>query len=329
METNPRMFNAAIGGSSSSSMLGGASGSDLGGGSEGGGASGLKSAKAVYELMYVVQTAEMLEEWEIIKTNRWGRQQKRVIGIGKDTYDGEYKVYNKKRDDVNKSRFTDSVARDFRLLRNVVRVRQLLEEGKPRFFTITYRDSVDGEGTGAAAAGGGGGSGSSGGKDDKEQEQVYEVPLSANAPKSSSAKGRALDAEAAAAKTLSRGDSESFGGGNGFAGMGSGAGGNGGSGGSSGRVAELAEQEKQASEKCLRIVAKMLFLIDLQRQRSERATRRRGSSGLSDDKDLSGGGGGLRVSMQNTAGALLGGVSRGKAGKGKLGYIAEGSDGKA
>ena len=41
---------------------------------------------------YVVQTAELLEEWKVVKTNYWGKQQKRVIGIGKDTYDGEYKV---------------------------------------------------------------------------------------------------------------------------------------------------------------------------------------------------------------------------------------------
>lgn len=39
-----------------------------------------------------MQTAELLEEWKVVKTNNWGRQQKRVIGIGKDTYDGEYKV---------------------------------------------------------------------------------------------------------------------------------------------------------------------------------------------------------------------------------------------
>ena len=67
----------------------------------------------------MVQTAEMLEEWKIVKTNVWGRQQKRVIGIGKDTYDGEYKVYNTKRDDVGKSRISDRVKRDARLLKQV------------------------------------------------------------------------------------------------------------------------------------------------------------------------------------------------------------------
>lgn len=43
-----------------------------------------KRAEDVYELMYVVQTAEHFEEWPIVKTNRWGRAQKRVIGIGRD-----------------------------------------------------------------------------------------------------------------------------------------------------------------------------------------------------------------------------------------------------
>jgi hypothetical protein len=93
--------------SSSSSMMipgvGGGGGGGVGGGGGGGGNGGGglgagggavngsqtgfvgKSAEEVYELMYVVQTAEMLEEWDIVKTNRWGKRQKRVIGVGKDT----------------------------------------------------------------------------------------------------------------------------------------------------------------------------------------------------------------------------------------------------
>ena len=58
-------------------------------------------------------------------------------------YDGQYKIYNKKRDDVNKSRMTDAVSRSARLVRDVCAtkanprgVRQLLAENKPRFFSI-------------------------------------------------------------------------------------------------------------------------------------------------------------------------------------------------
>ena len=75
--------------------------------------------------MYVEQTAEMFEEWDIVKTNRWKQQQRRVIGIGKDISDGEYKIYNRKRDDVGKSRMTDKVAREARLLHHVLGVRSV------------------------------------------------------------------------------------------------------------------------------------------------------------------------------------------------------------
>jgi len=229
---DPRMGPTGGMVNSSSSMMGGGGGG--GGGANtsgansngnggnangGGGSAGFvgKSAEEVYELMYVVQTAEMLEEWDIVKTNRWGKRQKRVIGIGKDTYDQEYKIYNKKRDDVNKSRITDSVARSARLLKQVLEVRQMLPE-KPRFFTITYRDEKE-----------------------KPQEVCFEVPLSSDASKISMMNDKK--------NSFSNGLNGSV---------------------DSGGGEKLKEQEKEASEQCLRIVAKILFLLDLQRQRSQR-----------------------------------------------------------
>jgi len=188
--------------------------------------------------MYVVQTAEMLEEWEIVKTNRWGKQQKRVIGIGKDTFDKEYKVYNSKRDEVNKSRITDKVSRDSRLLRDCLAVKQT--PGKPRFFNITYRDE--------------GGSA-------KPMVVTYEVPLTPNAPKGESAASGDDDDREVSSK-------------------------------------ELKEQENAAEEQCVRIVAKVLFLLDLQRQRAMRernaaaAAAGRTISSSGGPGTLSGGGGG-------------------------------------
>jgi hypothetical protein len=233
---DPRMGPGATH-SSNGMMTGGGMGPG-GGGAGGGGANSKsafvgKSAEEVYELMYVVQTAEMLEEWDIVKTNRWGKRQKRVIGVGKDTYDQEYKIYNKKRDDVNKSRITDSVARSARLLKQVLGVRQMIPD-KPRFFTITYRDEKD-----------------------KPQEVCFEVPLSSDAPKkddkksSSSTSSNSISSASGAAFNGSFGDSL----------MGE----------------KLKEQEKEAAEQCLRIVAKILFLLDLQRQRSQRQKARTGS----------------------------------------------------
>jgi hypothetical protein len=108
------------------------------------------------------------------------------------SYDQEYKIYNKKRDDVNKSRITDSVQRSARLLKQVLGVKQMLPD-KPRFFTITYRD-----------------------ENQKPQDVCFEVPLSSDAPKREGLK----IAE-------------------------------------SGTGDKMKEQEKEASEQCLRIVAKV------------------------------------------------------------------------
>jgi hypothetical protein len=70
------------GAGASSSANGSATGADGSGNALG----FYKRAEEVYELMYVVQTAEHFEEWNIVKTNRWGRAQKRVIGIGRGAY---------------------------------------------------------------------------------------------------------------------------------------------------------------------------------------------------------------------------------------------------
>mmetsp|Transcript_10695 Transcript_10695/g.30688 ORF Transcript_10695/g.30688 Transcript_10695/m.30688 type:complete len:325 (-) Transcript_10695:192-1166(-) len=106
------------------------------------GSAASKDPKKEYQLMYTRQTGEMYEEWNIVKTNRWGRNQKRVIGIGRDISDTQLKIFNSKRDDVNKSRLKDNVFRSARLVKSLISAERVKD--KPRFFLLTFRDREDG-----------------------------------------------------------------------------------------------------------------------------------------------------------------------------------------
>jgi len=81
-------------------------------------------------IMYTDVTAAVYQEWNVVKKNKFGRMQKRVLGV-----DG-HKIYNARRD--SSSRTSSSVHRAQRDISTIRRVEPLEEDS--RAFRITYSD---------------------------------------------------------------------------------------------------------------------------------------------------------------------------------------------
>jgi len=77
-------------------------------------------------------TAAKYEEWDVIKTNKWGKRQKRVMGID------YHKIYNKQRKDSKKGPLSHAVKRAERLIADVLDIQPLKD--KPAGFYIVYRE---------------------------------------------------------------------------------------------------------------------------------------------------------------------------------------------
>lgn len=84
--------------------------------------------------LYNEVTAAIYKEWTIVKTNRWGRRQKRIIGVDLS------KIYNKKISDGSKQRrgSVSGVRRAERLITDVKSIEYV--EGVPTNFKITHAE---------------------------------------------------------------------------------------------------------------------------------------------------------------------------------------------
>ena len=78
-------------------------------------------------------TAAVYQEWNVVKKNKFGRMQQRVIGI-----DGQ-KIYNSKRENGNRN--TSSVSRAQRDISTIRKV-EILEDDT-RAFRISYKEDEE------------------------------------------------------------------------------------------------------------------------------------------------------------------------------------------
>jgi hypothetical protein len=78
-------------------------------------------------------TAAVYQEWNVVKKNKFGRMQQRVIGI-----DGQ-KIYNSKRENGNRN--TSSVSRAQRDISTIRKV-EILEDDS-RAFRISYKEDEE------------------------------------------------------------------------------------------------------------------------------------------------------------------------------------------
>lgn len=83
--------------------------------------------------LFIDVTAAVYQEWNIIKKNKFGRMQARVIGI-----DGQ-KIYNSKRE--NGIRNTSSVSRAQRDISSIRKVE--VHDDDARAFRITYKEDEE------------------------------------------------------------------------------------------------------------------------------------------------------------------------------------------
>ena len=95
-----------------------------------------KSAKRPPEsaFLYNEVTAAIYKEWTIVKTNRWGRRQRRIFGVDLS------KIYNKKINDATKQRrgSTIGVRRPERPITDVKSIEYV--EGVPTNFKLTHAE---------------------------------------------------------------------------------------------------------------------------------------------------------------------------------------------
>lgn len=78
-------------------------------------------------------TAAVYQEWNIVKKNKFGRMQARVIGV-----DGQ-KIYNSKRENGNRN--TSSVSRAQRDISTIRKIEML--EDDTRAFRITFKEDEE------------------------------------------------------------------------------------------------------------------------------------------------------------------------------------------
>jgi hypothetical protein len=84
-------------------------------------------------------TSAVYEEWNVIKTNKWGKRQRRVLGIDNE------KIFNKHRVEHGKGGKLSNLAvkRAERRIADVISIRQV--ETNPSAFSILYRDGKFGD----------------------------------------------------------------------------------------------------------------------------------------------------------------------------------------
>ena len=84
--------------------------------------------------MFTDATANAYQEWNVIKKNKFGRKQERVLGA-----DGR-KVYNAKRGQLKSSQGVQRAERSINTIRNI----EILQTEEPlRTFRITWVDEKD------------------------------------------------------------------------------------------------------------------------------------------------------------------------------------------